>query len=152
MIRMEEYDTLLRNIGREYFVSAIRYVPDLAVWARQNRADLHEPRQPMKLVADDREGLVMVVRSEVAEDILDALITGLDVRWQVVDNAEDLSLRFATTERRLAYCFLKEYSRTRESLAEDERLEDEWALQQMEKLGLFDRVRIAERDTQGRRT
>ncbi|MBZ0156895.1 MAG: hypothetical protein K8I29_11895 [Alphaproteobacteria bacterium] len=151
MVHAEEYDALLKDIGREYFVPTIRYVPDLAAWARQNRVDLHEPRQPMKLVVDEEEGLVMVVQAEVAEDILDAIITGLDVRWQVVDNAEDLSLRFDTMERRLAYCFLKEYARTRESLAEDERLEDEWALRQMERLGLFDRVRMAERDMQGRR-
>ncbi|MFO0753747.1 MAG: hypothetical protein U0411_10550 [Thermodesulfovibrionales bacterium] len=151
MVQMGEYDALLRDIGREYFVSTIRYVPDLAVWARQNRTGLHEPRQPMKLVADEKEGLVMAVQSEVEEDLIAALITGLEVRWQVVDNAEDLSLRFATMESRLAYCFLKEYARTRASLAEDERLEDEWALRQMEKLGLSGRVRMAERDMQGRR-
>ena len=38
MILAEDYESLLRNLGIEYFIRNIRFVPDLASWARENNA------------------------------------------------------------------------------------------------------------------
>lgn len=140
MIIAQEYDDMLRNLGKEYFIADIRYISDLGAWAKQNNIGLDEPAQPMKLVTTGDDQLVMIVQSEIDEDVLHRIITGLDIRWQVVDNRANLLFQFDTVEKRLAYVFLKEYARTKRNLVEDERLEDEWALDQMEKLGVFMRV------------
>ncbi|MEW6117574.1 MAG: hypothetical protein AB1553_11865 [Nitrospirota bacterium] len=137
MIVAQDYDDMLRNLGREYFITDIRYVADLNAWAKQNNVGLDEPAQPMKLITTRGDQLAMVIQSEIDESVLDSMITGLDVRWQVVDNRANLLFQFDTVEKKLAYAFLKEYARTKRNLVEDERLEDEWVIHQMERLGLL---------------
>ncbi|MFZ5998399.1 MAG: hypothetical protein ACOYW7_13085 [Nitrospirota bacterium] len=137
MIVAQDYDDMLMNLGREYFITDIRYVADLNAWAKQNNVGLDEPAQPMKLITTRGDQLAMVIQSEIDESVLDSMITGLDVRWQVVDNRANLLFQFDTVEKKLAYAFLKEYARTKRNLVEDERLEDEWVIHQMERLGLL---------------
>ncbi|MEW5744925.1 MAG: hypothetical protein AB1805_05765 [Nitrospirota bacterium] len=135
MISVRDYDELLQRIGGEYCVADIRYVPRLAAWAEQHGESLDEPAQFMKLTAGPDGQLVMVVQEAVDDGRLHDLITALDVRWQVVDNRANLMLQFDTAEKQLAYVFLREYARTKGYVAEDERVEDEWALDQMKRLG-----------------
>ena len=138
MIYIQDYADMLETLGREYFIADIRYVPDLKAWAQENGVALSEPAQPLKLITEGKGRLIMVVQSETSGKALNGIITGLDVRWQVVDNRANLLQRFDSLEKQLAYCFLKEYARTKKNLAEDERLEDEWAIEEMEKLGFFE--------------
>ena len=136
MILAEDYESLLRNLGIEYFIRDIRFVPDLASWARENNAALSEPYQLMKLVPSDNE-LTMVIQSEIPEETLDNLITGLGVRWSLKDNALDISKQLNSIKKRIVFTFLKEYARSRKDPAGDELHEDEWAMKAMEKLGFF---------------
>ena len=136
MILAEDYESLLRNLGIEYFIQNIRFVPDLASWARENNAALNEPGQLMKLVPSDNE-LTMVIQSEIPEETLDNLITSLGVRWSLKDNAADISKQLNSTKKRLIFSFLKEYARTRKNFDGDELHEDDWAMKAMDNLGFF---------------
>jgi hypothetical protein len=62
---------------------------------------------------------------------------GLGVRWALKDTATDPENVLDSTKKKLAFCFLKEYSRTVEGIGRDEMLEDEWAIKEMGKLGFF---------------
>ena len=136
MILAEDYESLLRKLGTEYFVHNLRFVPDLTLWARQNKADLSEPGQLMKLVAADNE-LTMVIQAEIPEEALDGLITGLGVRWSLKDNAADIPTQLNSTKKRLVFSFLKEYARSRKDFNGDEFNEDAWAMKAMDDLGFF---------------
>lgn len=136
MILAEDYESLLRNLGIEYFVQNIRFVPDLPSWARENHTALNEPGQLMKLLPSDNE-LTMVIQAEVPEEALDNLITGLSVRWSLKDNAADITKQLNSTKKRLVFSFLKEYARSRKDFGGDELHEDSWAMNAMETLGFF---------------
>ena len=136
MILAKDYESLLRNLGIEYFIQNIRFVPDLISWARENKAALNEPGQPMKLVPSDNE-LTMVIQSEISEDTLDKLIVGLGVRWSLRDNTADISKQLNSTKKRMVYSFLKEYARSRKDFDGDELQEDVWAIKAMDNLGFF---------------
>ena len=136
MILAEDYESLLRNLGIEYFIQNIRFVPDLISWAKRNNADLNEPHQLMKLVPSDNE-LTMVIQSEIPEEALDDLITSLGVRWSLKDNAADLSKQLNSTKKRMVFSFLKEYARSRKDFDGDELHEDGWAIKAMDNLGFF---------------
>ena len=136
MILAEDYESLLRNLGIEYFIQNIRFVPDLASWARENNAGLSEPGQLMKLVPSDNE-LTMVIQSEIPEETLDNLITSLGVRWSLKDNAADISKQLNSTKKRMVFSFLKEYARSRKDFDGDELHEDDWAMKAMDNLGFF---------------
>ena len=136
MILAEDYESLLRNLGIEYFVQDIRFVPDLSSWARENNAALNEPCQLMKLLPAGN-ALTMVIQAEIPEGALDNLITSLSVRWSLKDNVADISNQLNSTKKRLVFSFLKEYARSRKDSDGDEHHEDDWAMKAMENLGFF---------------
>jgi len=136
MISAEDYESLLRNLGIEYFIRNIQFVPDLISWAKENNAGLNEPHQLMKLVPSDNE-LTMVIQSEIPEETLDNHITSLGVRWSLKDNAADISKQLNSTKKRMVFSFLKECARSRKDFDGDELHEDDWALKAMDNLGFF---------------
>ena len=136
MILAEDYESLLRNLGIEYFIQNIRFVPDLISWAKKNNAALNEPGQLMKLFPSDNE-LTMVIQSEIPEETLDNLITSLGVRWSLKDNAVDISKQLNSTKKRMVFSFLKECARSRKDFDGDELHEDDWAMKAMDNLGFF---------------
>ncbi len=136
MIFAQDYEELLKNTGKEFFVSDIRYVSDIVSWSKERRIDLSEPSQPMKLVAEGND-LILFVQSEIPDDMLGHVITGLSVRWSLKDNMSDPSKRLNSVKKKLAYCLLKECAKTVDSLGGDELLEDEWAIRRLERLGFF---------------
>jgi hypothetical protein len=136
MILGDDYESLLRKLGVEFFIRNIRFVPDLASWARENNIGLNEPGQLMKLVPSDTE-LTMVIQSEIPEDTLDNLITSLSVRWSLKDNAVDISKQLNSTKKRMVFSFLKEYARSRKDFDGDELHEDDWAMKTMDDFGFF---------------
>lgn len=138
MIFIEEYEEMLQRLGREYFVFKTMRVNDLSAWAKENKADLSEPHQPMKLVAEADNNLAMVIQSEIPERMLNDVINNLSIRWSLRDNITDPSAKLDSVKKRLAFCFLKECSMTVKGIGGDELLEDEWAISSMEKLGFFE--------------
>ena len=136
MILAEDYESLLRNLGIEYFIQNILFVPDLASWAMENSVGLSEPGQLMKLVPSDNE-LTMVIQSEIPDETLDNLIISLGVRWSLKDNVTDMSKQLNSTKKRMVFYFLKEYARSRKDFAGDELHEDDWAMKTMDNLGFF---------------
>ncbi len=136
MIFTRDFDDLLRNLGREFFISDILYVPSIISWSKRKNVPLSEPAQPMKLITENNR-LIMIVQAEISDELLDSIINGLSVRWAVRDVATDMDKRLNSIEKRLSWYFLKEYARTKEQLAGDELLEDQWSITEIEKLGFF---------------
>ena len=137
MIFVEDFEDRLRSLGREFLIFDLQYVSDMASWANEKNISLDEPAQPMKLITGEGDRLVMVVQSEISNKLLDGIINSLSIRWTVRDVAGDISKRLNSIEKRLAYYFLKEYARTKKDLSGDDLLEDEWAVNEMERLGFF---------------
>ena len=137
MVFTSDYQEVLANLGKEFFIFSMRYERDLAEWAKQNRISLSEPSQPMKLIAGENNKLVMVVQSEIADETLDNIINGLSVRWSLVDNSANIEERLNSSKKRLVYYLLKEYARAGLRLGDNELHCDEWAIKEMEKLGFF---------------
>jgi hypothetical protein len=136
MILAENYEDVLRSLGRDYFIQELQFVPNLAAWAEKQLVTLHEPYQLMKLVPSGAM-LTMVIQSEVPETMLDDLITGLGVRWSRINNLTDSEKKLNSVKKRLVFSFLKEYSRSLSELRDDELLQDDWTLKAMERLGFF---------------
>ncbi len=52
MIDLKKYEDDLINLGGQYFVKDIRYIPDLMSWAKETDQGLAEPYSAMKLIAN----------------------------------------------------------------------------------------------------
>ncbi|RJQ49440.1 MAG: hypothetical protein C4538_02215 [Nitrospiraceae bacterium] len=136
MISVKDYDAVLKNLGKEYFIHNLQYVPDITAWAKDNRIKLSEPHQPMKLVTGDGGSLTMVVQSYVSSEV-DDVIKNLGVRWAIKDTATNMETKLNSPKKRMAFCFLKEYARSVKHIDSDELIQDEWVLSEMESFGYF---------------
>ncbi len=137
MVDIKEYEKDLEKLGNDYFVNELKYVSDISKWAGENDKALSEPHMPMKLIAETDDTLTMVIQSETGDEMISDVVKNLEIRWSVKDNVTDMSKKFSSTKKKLAYCFLKEYARSLQKIDGGELLEDEWVLEEMEYLGYF---------------
>ena len=91
-------------------------------WSKENKVDLSEPYQPMKLMTTQDNVLKMVIQSEVSEEMLDGVITNLAIRWSLRNNIADPSAKLNSVKKRLVFCFLKECAGTVKNIGGDELL------------------------------
>ena len=137
MINMKDYDSVLKELGNDYFIGELQYVADITAWAGETGRDLGEPHSPMKLIANSDDSLTMVVQDNIKDEILSDVIKNLGIRWSVKDNVTNFDNKFNSEKKKLAYCFLKEYARALEKTEGNELTEDEWVIDEMEYLGFF---------------
>ena len=138
MIDITKYETALKDLGGQYFIKDIQFVPDLTAWAKEKRQDLTEPYNPMKLVTSTGIGLIMIAQKEIKEEMLNDVIKNLDVRWTLRNTNTDIDGKLNSVKKRLVYCYLKERARTMKDIGGDEQVEDQWAIDEMENLGYFE--------------
>ncbi len=137
MIDTSKYNEVLRNLGREYFIENIIYVPRLKEWIKEKGIKVSEPLQFFKLTLDTTDRLTMVIQSDIKEEDLDKVINSLSIRWSLNDNISNPSDKLNSVEKRLVFCFLKEYAKSVKDIGGDEYHEDEWVINQMENFGFF---------------
>jgi len=138
MISLRDHEGELQDLGKEYFIYNLKFVPDIKVWAEENNTELSEPHQIMKLVAGTEDTLTMVMQSDVRSEMIDDVIRNLGIRWSVKDNSVNMEMKLNSLKKRLVYCFLKEYACSIKRVGEEDLVQDEWALAEMDNLGFFD--------------
>ena len=137
MVYINEYKDELINLGGQYFVKDLQFVPDIISWAKEKNQDREEPHNPMKLVAGPENSLTMVVQKDVSDEMLNNIIRNLSVRWSLRDNVTDIDNKLNSIKKRLAFCYLKERARTMKDVGGNEQVEDQWAIDEMEALDFF---------------
>jgi hypothetical protein len=138
MISLRDHEGVLQDLGKEYFIYNLKFVPDIKAWAEENNTELSEPHQIMKLVAEKGDKLTMVMQSDVRDEMIDDVIKNLGIRWSVKDNSINMELKLNSLKKRLVYCFLKEYACSIKRIGEEDLVQDEWALAEMDNLGFFE--------------
>jgi hypothetical protein len=133
----DDYESVLKNLGKGYFINTINFVSDIVSWAKENNQQLGEPHSPMKLITGPGDSLIMAVQEVIKDEILDDVIKNLGIRWSVQENITDINAKLNSVKKRLVYCFLKEYARSRKNFRGDELIEDRWVLDELEGLEFF---------------
>jgi len=112
MIDVKKYEEDLINLGGQYFIRDIQYVPDLISWAKETERGLEEPYSAMKLIANPDNTLSMMLQREISDDMLNGVIRNLGVRWSLRDNVTNIENKLNSVKKRLVYCYLKERARS----------------------------------------
>ena len=137
MIDIRKYEDVLQMLGGHYFVKDLGAVPDLTSWAKENKQDLVEPYNPMKLVANTDASLSMLFQEQIKDEKLDDVIKNFSIRWALHDTITDIDRKLNSIKKRLVFCYLKERARTMKDVGGDEQVEDLWVIKEMESLGFF---------------
>ena len=138
MIDLAKYEDALINLGGQYFVKDIQYVPDLMSWAKETDQGLEEPYSAMKLIANPDNTLSMMMQREITDDMLIGVVKNLGIRWSLRDNVTDIESKLDSVKKRLVYCYLKERARSMKDVGGNDQVEDQWAINEMNVLGYFE--------------
>ena len=123
--------------------SDITFVENVAAWCREHAVRESDDRRPMKLVVRPDGGPRMVIAETIPDEVMEERINALSIRGQLRSVTVDRADLLDTSTKRIAYLFLKEYAAAIPHLADDDWAVDEWVLDQMDRLGIFLKVRAA---------
>jgi len=112
------------------------FVENIAGWCRQYGIPETDRERPFKIISKEGRGCRMLIREELPEEVIEERINAMRVRGQMLNVAVDRADMLDSVQKRLAYLFLSEYARSLPDM-NDDLLADDWAFQEMERLGYF---------------
>jgi hypothetical protein len=112
------------------------FVENIAEWCRQYGILEADRERPFKIISKEGRGCRMLIREELPEEVIEERINAMRVRGQLLNVAVDRADMLDSAQKKLAYLFLSEYARSLPE-ANDDRLADDWAFREMERLGYF---------------
>ncbi len=112
------------------------FVEDIAAWCREQGIPETDELRPMKLILKEAAGCTMLIRELLPREVLNERVNALGIRSQLKSVAADRAEALDSDRKRLAYLFLSEYAVSLPDV-QDDFLADDWAFDQMKRLGFF---------------
>lgn len=134
-----DYNELFRYLMKQCCLleEDIVFVENIADWWRENGIPEPDKERPFKQILKDGEGCKMLIRENITDEILEQRINALRVRSQLRNVALDRVDLLTSDKKKLAYLFLTEYATSLPDMGADDFLIDDWAFEEMERLGFF---------------
>jgi len=114
----------------------IVFVDNIADWCKERGIPEPDKDRPLKLILKDGQGCKLLLREDVPDEAIDERIRAVRIRDQVTDVASSRADLLDSLQRKLAFLFLNEYAYSLPDV-KDDLLADEWAFNEMERLGYF---------------
>jgi hypothetical protein len=135
---MREYFELFRYLMEKQCLKQedIVFVGNVAEWCKERGIPEPDKEKPLKLIMKDGEGCKLLIREDTPDEVVDERIRAVRIRNQVTNVASSRTDTLDTIHRKLAFLFLDEYAYSLPDV-KDDLLADEWAFNEMEKLGYF---------------
>ncbi len=137
-MNMREYFELFRYLMEQYCMLSedIVFVDNISDWCKEHGVTEPDKDKPLKLIMKNGQGCKMLVRDNLSGTVLDERIRAVGIRNQVTNVASSKADMLDTPHRKLAFLFLNEYAYSLPEVVDD-LLADEWAFEEMERLGYF---------------
>ncbi len=114
----------------------ILFVDNIAKWCEANGISETDTEKPFKLISRNSGNFMMIIKEDVSFTAMEERIRGLSIRGQLNNVSLDRADLLNTDKKKLAYLFLSELASKFPDI-QDERLADNWAFDEMERLGFF---------------
>ncbi len=137
-MRTREYFELFRYLAEQRCLRQedVVFVDDIVEWCREHGIPESDRRRPLKLIGENG-GCKMLIREDVAEEAIEERINAMRIRGQLQNVAIDRAETLNSVQKKLAYLFLSEYAHSLPAVGDDEILADNWAFEEMDRLGYF---------------
>ncbi len=138
-MRTREYYELFRYLAEQrcLFQEDVVFVDNIADWCREQGIPESDRRRPFKLISKNGAGCKMLIAEDLPEEVIEERINAMGIRGQLTNVALDRVRMLDSVRKKLAYLFLQEYAFSLPEVGEDELLADNWAFDEMERLGYF---------------
>lgn len=134
-----DYEEVLRRTLDNYcqMPQNIVYVESIAEWCENEGIPEPDSEKPVKVISKGEAGCKMLVRENIPDHIVHERINAMHIRGQVENVAFDRADKLDSDEKKIVFLFLNEYALNLSDIQEDELLADNWAFDEMERLGFF---------------
>jgi len=112
-------------------------VESVAGWCREHGITERDEEKPVKLVSVNGTARRMLVAAMIPDQVIEERINAVRIRSQLKSLGSDWTEKLNSPTRKIAYLFLKEYASSMPELAHDDIAADEWILEQMGRIGVF---------------
>ncbi len=138
-MRTREYYELFRHLAEKRCLPQedIVFVDNIADWCRERGIPEADRLRPLKLIVKNGSGCKMLIREDVSEQAIDERINAMRIRDQLANAAKDRADMLNSVQKKLAYLFLYEYACSLPEVGDDDILADNWAFEEMDRLGYF---------------
>jgi hypothetical protein len=135
----QDYFELFRYLmGKQCLLQEdIVFVDNVAEWCKDEGIPEPDREKPLKIVSKEGQGCRMIIRRGIPEEVIGQRINAMRIRGQLRNVAVDRADRLNSERKKLAYLFLSEYALSLPETGDEELLADDWAFNEMERLGFF---------------
>ncbi len=114
----------------------IIFTENIADWCKRQDIPETDSNRPIKLVMAQGQVCKMLIREDVPDEVIEERIRAVGIRNQITSVSSSKADMLNTPHKKLAFLFLNEYARSIPNV-DDELLADNWAFEEMERLGYF---------------
>lgn len=134
-----DYKDVLASLAKHYCVAPedIIFVDSVYDWCTLEGVDEPDRYKPIKLIVQSGKACRMVVMEHVPDAVVEDRVKAAGVRGALQNVALDRAALLNSEKKRLVYLFISEYAASMPELEGDELLIDNWAFDEMKKLGFF---------------
>ncbi len=134
-----DYEWYIRHLMEHVHMkpSDVVIVESIDEWCKQHGVSEKDGHKPLKLVAGNGAGPLMLIAEMIPDEVLEERITALRMRSQLKSVGYDRVDLLNSGMKKISFLFLKEYAANIPDLAEDEMASDDWVFEQMDQLGMF---------------
>jgi len=135
----KDHEAMFAYLQEKYCLpqGSVQFVNDISGWCRSHGLRECDTGKPVRLILTPQGGCQMLVLNVLSDDVIQQQMNALSIRSQGINVAVDPSERLNSDRKKLAYIFLSEYATGLPEIGSDERLADEWAIKEMERLEFF---------------
>lgn len=137
-MNMREHFEVFRYLMEQHCMlqEDIVFVDNIPEWCKDFGIPEPDKQKPLKLILKDGQGCKLLVKEDVSDEVIDERISAARIRGQVTNVAASKADMLDSLQRKLAFLFLNEYAYSIPEV-KDDLLADEWAFNEMERLGYF---------------
>jgi len=137
-MNMREHFEVFRYLMEQHCMlqEDIVFVDNISEWCKDFGIPEPDKHKPLKLILKDGQGCRLLVKEHIRDEVIDERIRAVRLRDQVTNVASSKADRLDSLQRKLAFLFLNEYAYSLPEVKND-LLADEWAFNEMERLGYF---------------
>lgn len=133
-----KYRELLKRLAGECGIGEadLEFVENVSDWSVARGVPEPDRNLPVKAIPKGAAGCNVAVMKDIPDEVVQDRIKALSVRSALTNVALDRAATLNSEKKKLAYLFLSEYARTLPDI-DDDLLADNWAFEEMERLGFF---------------
>jgi hypothetical protein len=134
-----DYRDVLQSLMEHYCLNPedIIFVENVHDWCIREGIEEPDKNKPVKLITPKGKSCRIVINESIPDSAVENRIKAMSIRGALQNVALDRAALLNSEKKKLTYLFISEFATSLPDLEGDELLADNWAFEEMKKMGFF---------------